>query len=142
MNAKEIIRQLDLTPHPEGGWYRENWRSAAQNDDRASGTAIFYLLEKNQKSHWHRVDADEIWHYYAGAPLLLSFSDSEDGPAIHLMLGPDVTKGQKPQRIIPTMHWQAARSTGDWTLVGCTVSPGFEFSGFELAPPDFDIPSR
>ena len=141
MDAQEIIKQLDLIPHPEGGWYRETWHSAPGAEGRSTGTAIFYLLEAGQRSHWHRVDADETWHYYAGAPLLLSFSETDDGPPIQLALGPNVTQGQKPQRTVPKMHWQAARSTGDWTLVGCTVSPGFEFAGFELAPEEFDIPS-
>ena len=107
---------------------------------RPSGTCIYFLLRDGQASHWHRVDATEIWLYHAGAPIMLSLSGTDTGPAVDHMLGPDVLGGQSPQIIVPKDHWQAARTTGDWTLVSCTVSPGFSFDGFELAAPGFDIP--
>ncbi len=133
MTADDIIAALKLQPHPEGGWFRETWRAEAADDKRASGTAIYYLLKAGECSHWHRVDAAEIWHYYAGAPLKLSIS--EDGKTKEdLILGPDLSKGEAPQLIAPPHCWQAAESCGAFTLVGCTVSPGFEFSGFEMAP--------
>ena len=136
MDAKEIIRLLDLKPHPEGGWYKETWRADAEDGQRASGTAIYYLLEADQFSHWHRVDAAEIWHWYAGAPLSLTVSaNGVDAEA--KLLGPDLLANQSPQIIVPPNHWQSATSLGAFTLVGCTVSPGFEFSGFEMAPPDW-----
>lgn len=134
--AKDIINKLGLAPHPEGGWYRETWRADAQDGERAAGTAIYYLLEAGRRSHWHRVDAAEIWHYYAGAPLFLSVS--EDGRSIReIALGGDVLNGETPQAIVPPGAWQSAQSNGAWTLVGCTVSPGFEFEKFELAPKDW-----
>jgi len=136
LTADEIIAALKLTPHPEGGWFRETWRAASENGERASGTAIYYLLKASERSHWHRVDATEIWHYYAGAPLKLSVSD--DGKtARDLILGPDLANNETPQIALAPYCWQAAQSLGDWTLVGCTVSPGFEFSGFEMAPKDW-----
>ena len=135
-NAKEIIDKLKLQPHPEGGWYRETWRAAAKDGERAAGTAIFYLLEADQRSHWHRVDAAEIWHYYAGAPLRLSIS--EDGETVNeALLGGDIMREETPQAIVPPNAWQSAASAGAWTLVGCTVSPGFEFDKFELAAKDW-----
>lgn len=137
MTADEIIAKLDLQPHPEGGWYKETWK--ADNTGRASGTCIYFLLKEGEASHWHRVDAAEIWLFHAGAPLVLSTAADETGPAVDHLLSPDLTEGQ-PQVIVPPHHWQAARSTGDYTLVSCTVSPGFEFEGFELAAPGFDIP--
>ncbi len=141
MNAAEIIRKLNLEPHPEGGWYRQTWAGdgADNRGGRPSGTCIYFLLTRGQTSHWHRVDACEIWLFHAGAPLTLSLSASKSGPASDQTLGPDLTTGA-PQIIVPRDHWQMARSTGDWTLVSCTVSPGFQFSGFTLAPPGFDIP--
>jgi len=140
MTAEEIIELLKLAPHPEGGFYRETWR--ADNAGRAHGTAIYFLLKEGVQSHWHRVDAAEMWHFYAGAPLELLISEADEGPATAHTLGPDLATGARPQVIVPTGHWQAARSLGPWTLVGCTVSPGFEFDGFELAAPAFDIPTR
>lgn len=137
MTADQIIEKLNLTPHPEGGWYRQTWQ--ASNEGRATGTCIYFLLKGNERSHWHRVDAAEIWLYHAGAPLVLSLAATDAGPAQDHLLTPDLTAGA-PQLIVPEGHWQAARSTGDYTLVSCTVSPGFEFQGFELAAPDFDIP--
>lgn len=133
MTAKDIIAKLSMQPHPEGGWYAETFRDEASEDGRALSTAIYYLLERGDRSHWHRVDAVEVWHYYAGAPLELSISP--DGKWTEaLILGPDVTGGALPQLVVPKGHWQAAESTGDWTLVGCTVAPGFQFEGFEMAP--------
>ncbi len=131
--AAEIIAALGLEPHPEGGWYRETWRAEAAEGTRAAGTAIYYLLEAGQRSHWHRVDAAEVWHWYGGAPLALSLSQ-EGGPASVHRLGPFGPE-QRPQRIVPPGCWQSAESLGDWTLVGCTVSPGFVFESFEMAPP-------
>jgi predicted cupin superfamily sugar epimerase len=136
--ADRIIAALGLAPHPEGGWYRQTW--AADGPGRPAGTSILFLLKADERSHWHRVDATEIWHFHAGAPLILSLAETAAGPVRDQRLGPDVLAGDMPQGIVPAHHWQAARSTGDWTLVGCTVSPGFRFDGFELAPPGFDIP--
>lgn len=134
--AHDIIAALKLEPHPEGGWYIQTFRDQAGSDGRARSTAIFYLLEAGSRSHWHRVDAVEIWHYHAGAPLELSLSmDGRENRA--LVLGADILAGQTPQAIVRQDEWQSARSLGDWTLVGCTVAPGFEFSGFEMAPPDW-----
>lgn len=134
--ADRIIARLGLAPHPEGGWYRETW-AGPQVNGRASGTAILFLLKSGERSHWHRVDADEIWLYHAGAPLILSLGTTS---AQDFRLGPDVLADEMPQVIVPAGHWQAARSTGDWTLVSCTVSPGFRFAGFELAEPGLDLP--
>lgn len=138
MTADEIIRTLRLQPHPEGGWYRQTWE--AGDGPRASGTCIYFLLKAGERSHWHRVDAAEIWHFYAGAPLVLRIAADAGGPAAAHALGRALETGEAPQIVVPAGHWQAAESTGDWTLVGCTVSPGFRFDGFELAPPGFDIP--
>ena len=138
MDANDIIQKLDLLPHPEGGYYRQTW--VAENEGRPTGTCIYFLLKAGESSHWHKVDATEIWLYHAGAPITLSLAETETGPAIDHTLGPDLLGGQSPQMIVPTHHWQAARTTGDWTLVSCTVSPGFDFAGFTLAEPGFDIP--
>ena len=138
MTADEIIARLGLAPHPEGGHYREIWR--AGNPGRPTATSICFLLRAGEVSHWHHVDATEIWHFHAGAPLILAIAADADGPAQEHMLGTDLAAGAAPQVIVPPYHWQAARPTGDWTLVGCTVSPGFDFAGFTLAPPGFDIP--
>ncbi|WP_226780777.1 cupin domain-containing protein [Oceaniglobus trochenteri] len=138
MSSDEIIERLNLAPHPEGGWYRQTWEGS--ETPRPSGTCIYFLLKAGETSHWHRVDATEIWHFHAGAPLTLSMAADKTGPAEDHVLGPDLAAGALPQLIVPAGHWQAARSQGDWTLVGCTVSPGFTFEGFELAPPGFDIP--
>jgi uncharacterized protein len=135
-HADALIKSLSLAPHPEGGWYRETWRGPLQ-DGRASGTAILFLLRTGESSHWHRVDADEIWLFHAGAPLILSMGEQT---AQDHILGPDVLAGHSPQIVVPAGLWQAARSTGDYTLVSCTVSPGFRFDGFALAPPDFTLP--
>ena len=136
-DADSIIRALGLKPHPEGGHYSETWRDQAAPGARGSGTAIYYLLQEGEVSAWHRVDATEIWHFHTGAPLALGISD--DGRAGRtIMLGGDVAGGQRPQAIVPPNAWQTARSLGTWTLVGCTVSPAFEFAGFELAPPGWE----
>ena len=140
MTAAEIIALLDLAPHPEGGHYRQTWEASAAPGERAAGTAIYFLLAAGEVSHWHRVDAAELWHHYAGAPLDLSIAETASGPAVSRVLGPDLAAGARPQLVVPEGHWQAARSLGAWTLVGCTVSPGFRFEGFELAAPGFDIP--
>lgn len=136
MSADQIIANLGLQPHPEGGWYRQTW-VGPKVGGRASGTAILFLLKAGERSHWHRVDADEIWLWHAGAALVLSMGEAV---AVDHLLGPDVLGGQSPQIVVPQGHWQAARSLGEWTLVSCTVSPGFRFEGFELAAPDFDLP--
>lgn len=134
MTADEVIEKLDLQPHPEGGYYCETFRD--EEGGRGSCTAIYYLLKAGEKSHWHRVDAIEIWHWYAGAPLELHISLDEK-KVDTLLLGNNIIKGERPQGVVPKDAWQAARSLGDWTLVGCTVSPAFQFEGFEMAPPDW-----
>jgi predicted cupin superfamily sugar epimerase len=132
--AADVIATLGLRPHPEGGHYREIWRDAPADGSRGAGTAIYFLLAAGEASHWHRVDAAEAWHWYAGASLALSLS--ADGVAARtVQLGPDLRQGEEPFAIVPTGCWQAAASLGAWTLVGCTVSPAFDFAGFELAPP-------
>ncbi|MEM6407942.1 MAG: cupin domain-containing protein [Pseudomonadota bacterium] len=137
MTADEIIAQLELSPHPEGGWYRQTW--AAEGPGRPAGTCIYFLLKQGERSHWHRVDAGEIWHFYAGTPLILSMSETDAGPARDHVLGPDLAQGQAPQIVVAKGWWQAASAPDGWALVGCTVSPGFQFEGFELAPDGFDI---
>jgi len=136
VTGDEIIAQLGLKPHPEGGHYRETFRAA--DGPRGGSTAIYFLLKAGERSHWHRVnDADEIWHRYAGAPLELSLS--EDGRTVRrLRLGTDFALGEAPQAIVPRGVWQAARSLGAWTLIGATVAPGFLFEKFELAPPGWE----
>ncbi len=138
MTADDIIARLDLRPHPEGGHYRQTW--IAENAGRPTGTCIYFLLRAGENSHWHRVDAVEIWFWHAGAPLILSTSATDAGPAQDHILSPEIGINTGPQAIVPTDHWQSAHTTGDWTLVSCTVSPGFTFDGFTLAPPGFDIP--
>jgi len=148
LTAAEIIRLLDLKPHPEGGHYRQTFRDSLTypapqagqgrvGAARAASTAIYFLLARGERSHWHRVDAVEIWHWHAGAPLELEIA-AASGPRERIMLGNDLAAGERPQGIVPAHAWQAARSLGDWTLVGCTVAPGFEFATFELAPPDWE----
>jgi uncharacterized protein len=139
--AADIITRLELRPHPEGGHYRETFRDFRTDaQGRARSTAIYFLLARGERSHWHRIDAVEVWHYYAGHALNLRIA--HDGGTPHeVTLGPDLAAGERPQAIVPAQAWQAAESTGDWTLVGCTVSPGFEFAGFELATPDW-FPGR
>lgn len=139
MTADDIIAHLNLAPHPEGGWYRQTWTETEDGPVRSSGTSIYFLLKAGEASHWHRVDATEIWHYYAGAPLELRLAAGDAGPATRHLLTPNLSDGA-PQIIVQKDFWQAAATTGDYTLVGCTVSPGFSFSGFTLAPPEFEIP--
>ena len=135
LSAREVIRLLDLQPHPEGGHYRETFRDAGDMPGgRGASTAIYFLLAAGERSHWHRVDAAEVWHFYAGAPLRLSQADSADGPATSAVLGPDLAAGQRPQIVVAADVWQAAEPLGAWTLAGCTVAPAFVFPGFELAP--------
>jgi predicted cupin superfamily sugar epimerase len=139
LSAEDVARLLDLAPHPEGGFYKETFRDPREIDERSVGTAIYYLLPAGQVSQWHRVDAGEIWHWHAGAPLELSLDDGARRTT--LRLGSDLLAGERPQGIVPAGVWQSAKSLGAWTLVGCTVSPGFEFAHFELAPPGFDPPA-
>jgi hypothetical protein len=131
-SAADIIRKLDLKPHPEGGHYRETFRDTHQVDGRAASTAILFLLARGERSHWHRIDAVEIWHYHAGAPLKLEIVDGAKEEIVRL--GADIHAGEAPQVTVPARAWQAAQSLGDWTLVGCTVAPAFDFAKFELAP--------
>jgi predicted cupin superfamily sugar epimerase len=130
ITARYVIDLLGLTPHPEGGWYREMWRSSPYLDGRSAGTAIYFLLESDRPSAWHRVDADEIWHYYLGAPLTLTMQ-LRDGERRNV-LGPDLGAEQRPQIVVPAGIPQSASTFGPWTLCGCTVAPGFTFEGFEL----------
>ena len=133
LSAAEVIALLELGPHPEGGHYRQTFKDTRRvTDGRAASTAIYFLIARGERSHWHRVDAVEAWHWYAGAPLRLQINDGHE--TTNVRLGPDLAAGERPQAVVPTGVWQAAESLGDWTLVGCTVAPGFEFSGFELAP--------
>jgi len=134
--APDVVRLLDLKPHPEGGHFRETFRDTRIDaNGRAASTAIYFLLARGERSRWHRIDAAEVWHYYAGAPLVLEMADGK-GPVRRMKLGPDIAMGERPQGIVPAGHWQAAESLGDWTLAGCTVAPAFEFAGFEVAPND------
>jgi uncharacterized protein len=136
LSAAEIIARLDLKPHPEGGHFRETFRDSADDrDGRSASTAIYFLLARGERSHWHRIDAAEVWHYYAGGPLALSIA--HQGSTNTIRLGADLAAGERPQAVVPAHAWQAAESHGDWTLVGCTVAPGFDFSTFELAEPDW-----
>ncbi|RED38330.1 hypothetical protein BJ123_10479 [Rhodopseudomonas thermotolerans] len=137
LSAAEVIARFGLQPHPEGGHYRETFRDPrCDAGGRSYSTAIHFLLRAGERSHWHRIDAVEVWHYYAGAALTLQIA-ADDGARV-VMLGADLGAGQQPQAIVPPHAWQAASSTGDWTLVGCTVAPGFDFAGFELAPPGWE----
>ena len=139
-SAAEIIARLELKPHPEGGHYRETFRDPrADADGRSVSTAIYFLLARGERSHWHRIDAVETWHYYAGSTLTLSIADG--GGQRSIRLGSDLAAGEAPQAVVPPQAWQSAESTGDWTLVGCTVAPGFDFAKFELAAPDW-FPGR
>ncbi|MFZ3033600.1 MAG: cupin domain-containing protein [Parvibaculum sp.] len=133
LTADQIIEKLKLEPHPEGGWFRETFRDTAHADGRSLGTAIYYLLKAGETSHWHRVDATEIWHWHAGERLALRLSSDGKTSQTH-HLGPDLIGGELPQLVVPKGVWQAAEPVGAFALVGCTVAPGFEFSGFEMAP--------
>jgi predicted cupin superfamily sugar epimerase len=133
LTAAEIIARLELKPHPEGGHYRETFRDSRRDaNGRSFSTAIYFLLARGERSHWHRIDAVEVWHYYAGSALNLQVADDDGQHSIRL--GPDLAAGEVPQTIVPAQAWQSAESSGDWTLVGCTVAPGFEFAKFEMAP--------
>jgi predicted cupin superfamily sugar epimerase len=134
MTADDIIRALDLKPHPEGGHFRETFRDA--DGARGASTAIYYLLKRGERSHWHRVDAAEVWHFYAGDPLELALSADGHTTQTHV-LGTNIAKGERPQIIVPKHSWQSAKPLGAYTLVGCTVAPAFTFEGFEMAPPNW-----
>jgi len=136
MTAAEVAALLDLKPHPEGGRYRETWRDERLVEGRAASSLIYFLLEAGEASDWHRVDAAEVWHHYAGAPLVLTLSPNGHDAEAHY-LGPDLRARQKPQLVVPQGWWQTATTLGRWTLVGCTVAPAFDFAGFELAPKDW-----
>ena len=130
--AADIVARLELKPHPEGGHYRETFRDARTDaNGRSLSTSIYFLLARGERSHWHRIDAVETCHYYAGGALILQIADGDERRSVRL--GPDLAAGERPQAIVPAQAWQAAESTGDWTLVGCTVAPGFDFAKFELA---------
>jgi len=137
LSAQDVIRLLDLKPHPEGGHFRETFRDSRQvAPRRAASTAIYFLLARGECSNWHRVDAVEVWHWHAGAPLALEIAQ-QPGRIERLTLGGNLAAGERPQAVVPAHAWQAACTLGDWTLCGCTVAPGFDFSGFELAPRDW-----
>lgn len=135
LSAAKVIERLELQPHPEGGHYRETFRDSRNVDGRAVSTAIYFLLARHERSRWHRIDAVEVWHHYAGAPLLLKIA--EEGREKTIRLGADLLADEQPQAVVPAGAWQTATSLGEWTLVGCTVAPGFEFSRFEFAPNDW-----
>jgi uncharacterized protein len=138
VTAQDLIEALDLHPHPEGGHFRETFRDPVTDaQGRSASTVIYFLLAHSERSRWHTVDAVEVWHYYAGAPLALDVYSDGHGRQRHI-IGPDIASGQRPQAIVPRGAWQAAHSTGDYTLVGCTVAPGFEFAGFRLAEPGWE----
>ena len=138
-NAEQLIQALDLVPHPEGGWYRETWRSAAGPGERAAATAVYYVIEPGQRSQWNRVDADEMWLWHSGDPLDLAIAASDAGPVRTLRLGARIGDGEEPQVIVPKGHWQSATPIEDgaagYTFLSCIVAPAFEFSGYELAEP-------
>lgn len=137
--ARRIIDRLELQPHPEGGWFRETWRAAEPSGERAAGTAILYLLMAGERSHWHRVDSTEIWLFQAGDALRLHTAGGDRGEAWRrsARLGADIAGGDLPQAVVQPFEWQAAEPLGAWSLVACVVAPAFQFSGFELAPPDW-----
>lgn len=140
-DPEKIIAELGLAPHPEGGWYRETWRAGSAPGARSAGTAILFLLERGQRSHWHRVDAAELWLWHAGAPLEVLVAE-ENAPGIRsFALGGDVLAGYAPQCLVPANRWQSTEAHAGWALVSCVVVPGFEFSGFELAPPGWSPPN-
>jgi uncharacterized protein len=137
--AQEVIAVLGMQQHPEGGWYVETWRAPASTGARPSGSAILFLLAAGDRSHWHRVDADEVWGYSAGGPLELRVWAEGEAVTVH-RLGGDVAGGDVVQAVVPAGAWQAARPLAEWTLVGCIVTPAFEFAGFELAPAGWGPP--
>jgi predicted cupin superfamily sugar epimerase len=134
LTATDMVRLLDLKPHPEGGHFRETFRDTrAVEGGRAASTAIYYLLARGERSHWHRTDTAEVWNWYAGAPLRLDIAPETEARE-RVTLGSDLAAGERPQWVVPAHAWQAAETLGEWTLVGCTVAPGFDFAQFELAP--------
>ena len=140
MDADDIIRTLELEPHPEGGWYRETFRAENVAGERGTLTAIYYILRENERSHWHRVlNVDEAWNWYVGAPLALSLW-SENRAAEEIALGSNIGVGERPQAVVPKGVWQSARTCGTWSLVGCMVAPAFNFAEFEMAPPQWEPP--
>lgn len=139
MTAAELIARLELAPHPEGGWYRETWRAATTGSARAAGTSILFLLDAGQRSHWHRVDATELWIFQAGTPPTLSLAEGDTVTSVRL--GLDVLAGEQPQQVVQPGQWQAAQAGDGWCLVACVVAPAFEFAGFELAPAGW-LPGR
>ena len=136
-DVEALIESLRLAPHPEGGWYRETWRAAAPPGTRASATAILFLLGQGQRSHWHKVDADELWLFHAGSPLRLETAATDEGPVRAVRIGGDVMAGEQPQVRVAAGIWQSAEADRGWALLSCIVSPAFEFAGFTLAPPDW-----
>ena len=139
MTAEQLIAALDLAPHPEGGWYRETWRSKAEGHERAAATAVYYVIQSGQRSHWNRVDADEMWLWHAGDPLGLSIAETDDGPVRNVRLGGRIGDGERPQVIVPKGHWQSASpidgGEAGFTFLSCIVAPAFECRGYELAGP-------
>lgn len=135
MTADELIAQLGLAAHPEGGHFVETWRDTPSGGGRGAGTAIYFLLRAGEESAWHKVDAAEIYHHYAGAPLEVDVAADDATPPARHVLGSDLAAGERPQLVVPPGAWQRARSCGEFTLVGCTVAPAFVFDGFEMAPP-------
>lgn len=143
MTSASLIKTLGLAPHPEGGWYRETWRefgpqSGPDRDSRGHATAIYFLLEAGQRSHWHRVDAAEMWLFHGGSPVTLSIAPGEAGPVETILVGGDIPAGERPQALVPAGWWQAAEARCGWALMSCVVAPGFDFSGFELAAPGWN----
>lgn len=142
-SAQEVVEQLGLAPHPEGGWYKETWRADADGDSRAKGTAILFLLQSDETSHWHRVDADELWFWQGGDPAQLLVSQDGNQPVTSVTLGSDIAAGQSLQGLVSKGAWQATRpappetDAKGYSLFSCVVVPGFDFAGFELAPPDW-----
>jgi uncharacterized protein len=136
LTAQDVIRMLDLKPHPEGGYFRETFRDTRNVGERPASTAAYFLLPHGEHSHWHRVDAAEVWHWHAGAPAQLEIALAP-GRVERVTLGGDISAGLRPQAVVPAHAWQAAQTLGDWTLLGCTVAPAFDFAGFELAPQDW-----
>lgn len=139
MTADDLIAALSLAPHPEGGWYRETWRTHHGGGARAEASGIYFLLRAGERSHWHRVDADELWLWHSGDPLDLSIAEGNLGPASTFRLGGAIDAGEEPQRLVPAGCWQAAApapgGSAGYSLVSCIVAPAFDFAGFQLAPP-------
>jgi len=144
VTAEDLIAALQLAPHPEGGWYRETFRSSAEPGERAAATAVYYVMQAGQRSHWNRIDADEMWLWHAGDPLDLTIVDSDGAPMRTIRLGGRVGEGEQPQVVIPAGQWQTAEPVAPgeagYTFLSCVVAPAFEFAGFELAPPGWEPP--